>query len=62
MIVKDISGQASAELILLMAGVIAIVLLAISIYQEYLLDFTTEINNTEVNNLLEEIDDLKKIL
>ena len=62
MIIKEASGQASAELILLMAGVIAIVLIALSMYKDYLMDFSNEINNTEVNNLIDKLDDIKNRL
>lgn len=58
MIKNDISGQASAELILLLAGIIAIILISISMYKDYLVNFTEEINNTEVNDLINKIDEL----
>lgn len=62
MIKNDISGQASAELILLLAGIIAIVLISLSMYKDYLINFTEEINNNEVNNLLNKIDKLNNII
>lgn len=62
MIIKETSGQTSAELILLMAGIIAVVLIALSMYKDYLVDFSKEINNTEVNNLINKIDNLKNSL
>ncbi|MBQ6219395.1 MAG: class III signal peptide-containing protein [Methanosphaera sp.] len=60
--INDKSGQVSAELILLIAGIIIIVLIAVNIYKNYLTDFTQEINDTEVNNLIEEIDNLNNKL
>jgi uncharacterized protein (UPF0333 family) len=59
MIVADESGQVSAELILLMACIIMVVISAISIYKDYLFDFTSEINNTELDSLLDKIDNIK---
>ena len=59
-IINDKSGQVSA--ILLIAGIIIIVLIAVNIYKNYLTDFTQEINDTEVNNLIEEIDNLNNKL
>lgn len=53
---KDISGQVSTELILLMACIIMIVLFVISMYNDYLEDFALEINNTEFNGLKNKID------
>lgn len=53
---KDISGQVSTELILLIACIIMIVLFVISMYNDYLEDFALEINNTEFNGLKNKID------
>ncbi len=58
MIKNDVSGQVSAELLLLLAGIMAIVLISMSMYKDYLINFTEEINNNEVNNLINKIDEL----
>lgn len=58
----DNSGQVSAELILLMACIIIIVISAISMYQDYIEDFALEINNTEVNILKNKIDNVSDVL
>ncbi|OED30456.1 class III signal peptide-containing protein [Methanosphaera sp. WGK6] len=57
-IFNDNSGQISAELILLLAGVFIIVLLFVNIYQQYLVSLDVEIKNNELNNLLDKIDDI----
>ncbi|WP_455645059.1 class III signal peptide-containing protein [Methanosphaera sp.] len=57
-IIRDTSGQTSAELILLLAGVFIIVLLFMNIYQEYITSMGAEIKNNELNNLLDKIDDI----
>ncbi len=59
---NDVSGQVSAELILLLAGIVMIVIVALSMYKDYLSDFTSEINNTEVENLKNKIDNIKTYL
>lgn len=61
MIISDVSGQASAELILLMVGVIAVVLISLTMYKDYLIDFSTEID-TQVNNLTTKIDNIKFLI
>jgi len=61
MIINDVSGQASAELILLMAGIIAIVIISLTMYKDYLIDFSTEID-TQVNNLTTKIDNIKILI
>ncbi len=62
MLINDVSGQVSAELILLLAGIIAIVIISLSMYKDYLTDFTNEINKSEVNNLINRIDELNNII
>jgi hypothetical protein len=42
-----------------MACIIMVVISAISIYKDYLFDFTSEINNTELDSLLDKIDNIK---
>lgn len=59
---EDNSGQVSAELILLFAGVIIVVIIAITIYKNYLVDFTNEINDNEVNDLKNKIDTLNNLM
>ncbi|RAP52683.1 MAG: hypothetical protein BZ137_08405 [Methanosphaera sp. rholeuAM130] len=54
----DNKAQVSAELLLLIAGLMVIVLIAINIYQQYLNDFAGEINDTELNDLIDRIDAL----
>ena len=54
----DEEGQASAEMILLIGGMIVIVLIAIYFYKDYLLGIGDEMNSTElakVNNSIENI-------
>ena len=56
MLYKEQSGQTSTELILLFAGMIMIILLAMNIYQNYLVSLSDELNNNEVNDLINKID------
>lgn len=58
----DESGQSSTEMILLMAGIILIVLIAMILYKNYITDFNEEIKNNEYENLLSKIDELKNKL
>jgi len=54
----DEKGQASAEMILLIGGMIVIVLIAIYFYKDYILGIGAEMNSTEivkVNNAIENI-------
>ena len=54
----DEKGQASAEMILLIGGMIVIVLIAIYFYKDYLLGIGEEMNSTEIakaNNAIENI-------
>jgi len=54
----DEKGQGSAEMILLIGGMIVIVLIAIYFYKDYLLGIGEEMNSTEiakVNNAIENI-------
>ena len=59
---NDVSGQVSTELILLMACILMIVLSVVSIYSDYLEEFTFEINNTELSILENKIDKISEIL
>lgn len=54
----DNSGQASTELILLLAGLIMIVLFSLVLYKNYIMDFSREIENNELDNLLDKIDNI----
>lgn len=58
----DESGQISTEMILLMAGIILIVLIAMMLYKNYITDFNEEIKNNEYEDLLSKIDELKNKL
>ena len=54
----DEKGQASAEMILLIGGMIVIVLIAIYFYKDYLWGIGQEMNSTEItkaNNAIENI-------
>ena len=54
----DEKGQGSAEMILLIGGMIVIVLIAIYFYKDYILGIGEEMNSTEivkVNNAIENI-------
>ena len=62
MITSEQSGQVSTELILLMAGIMVVVLLATTVYKNYLLDFNNEITNNEVNNLKNKLDNLNNLI
>lgn len=59
-IYEDRLGQASVELILLFAGILIVVILAINIYQKYLQQFDTEIKNNEINDIKTKLDNLDK--
>jgi len=54
----DEKGQASAEMILLIGGMIVIVLLAIYFYKEYLLGIGEEINTTEIAKVNQSIENI----
>ena len=56
----DRLGQASVELILLFAGILIVVILAMNIYQKYLQQFDTEIKNNEINDIKTKLDNLDK--
>ena len=57
---EDRLGQASVELILLFAGILIVVILAMNIYQKYLQQFDTEIKNNEINDIKTKLDNLFK--
>ena len=62
MLYQQETGQISTELILLIAGIMIIVILISTIYKEYLLDWSNEINNTEVQNIKNKLDNISSIL
>lgn len=57
-LINQSGAQISAEFILLLAGIIIIVLLAMDIYKQYITDFTNQMNDSEVKTLMDEIDNL----
>jgi hypothetical protein len=52
---EDETGQAGAEMILLIGGMIVIVLVAIHFYKDYLLGLQEEMNSTELAKLNQSI-------
>lgn len=58
----DNSGQVSTELILLMACILMVVIISISMYKNYLEEFVSDINNTDVNILKNKIDKINDYL
>jgi len=50
-VIKSQSGQAGAEMILLVGGMLIIVLVAIYYYKDYLKEIGDELNNVELNQL-----------
>jgi hypothetical protein len=57
-IIKDESAQTSAEMILIMGGIIVIALVAIIAYQNYIKGLGNEINNTDLQNVTKQISNL----
>ena len=49
--INDNRGQGAVELILIIGGIIVIILLVVSMYKSYLVDFGSEIDSNEINNL-----------
>ncbi|RAP51463.1 MAG: hypothetical protein BZ138_05170 [Methanosphaera sp. rholeuAM270] len=62
MLNDDDSGQISTELILLLAGMIIIVIMAMSMYNNYMIDFSAEIEENEVKDLKNKIDELNSLM
>jgi hypothetical protein len=56
--VNDESGQTGAEMILIIGGIIVIAIIAAIVYRNYLQGLGDEINNTEVQNVTNNIQDL----
>jgi len=61
-ILKEENAQGAAEMILLFGGIIVIVLIGLFLYKNYLMDFTSEINSTEVNNFNNKVNNIKDYL
>ena len=59
-LINDKKAQVSAEFILLIAGLMMIVLIAIDIYKQYLSDFSAQIKDNELDELLDKIDSLNE--
>lgn len=49
-IYDELNGQSSAEIILLLGGILIIVLVLFNFYKNYLSDISYQINSTEVSN------------
>ena len=49
--INDNRGQGAVELILIIGGIIVIILLVVSMYKSYLVDFGSEIDSNEINTL-----------
>ena len=50
-LINDEMGQGSAELILIIGGIIVIILVVVSMYKSYLSDLGTEIGSNEMKTL-----------
>ncbi|MEN4018695.1 MAG: class III signal peptide-containing protein [Methanobacterium sp.] len=59
-ILKEDKGQGSAELILIFGGIIVIAIAAAIYYRNYLEGLGDEINKTDVQNVTNSLNDLKK--
>lgn len=59
-ILKEDKGQGSAELILIFGGIIVIAIVAAIFYRNYLAGLGDEINKTDVQNVTNSLNDLKK--
>ena len=57
-LINDEKGQDSAELILIIGGIIVIILVVVSIYKSYLSDLGTEIGSNEMNSLNSSFSDI----
>jgi hypothetical protein len=58
-IINDEVAQSSAELILLMGGIIVIALIALVTYRNYLSGLGNEITNNDLQNTTNQINSLK---
>jgi uncharacterized protein (UPF0333 family) len=59
-ILKEDKGQGSAELILIFGGIIVIAIVAAIYYRDYLIGLGDEINRTDVQNVTNSLNDLKR--
>lgn len=57
-LINDEKGQGSAELILIIGGIIVIILVVVSMYKSYLSDLGTEIGSNEMNSLNSSFSDI----
>jgi hypothetical protein len=60
-ILKEESAQTSAELILIVGGIIIIAIVAAIFYKNYVNGLGNEINNTDVANVTSNINGLKSL-
>ena len=56
--INDNRGQGAVELILIIGGIIVIILLVVSMYKSYLVDFGSEIDSNEINTLNSSFSDI----
>lgn len=54
----DDNGQGSVELLLILGGIIVIVLVCMSMYKNYLGDFTQQLDSNEINSLNNSFNDI----
>lgn len=59
---NDNSAQISTELILLMACILMVVICAIVMYRDYLENLVSEVNDTDVNELINKIDKINDLI
>ena len=57
-LINDEKGQGSAELILIVGGIIVIILVVVSMYKSYLSDLGTEIGSNEMKTLNSSFSDI----
>ncbi len=61
-IIEDERAQTAAEFLLIFGGIMVIVIIALIVYQKYVEDMGSEINNSSemenISNQLEEINDV----
>ena len=57
-LINDENGQGSAELILIVGGIIVIILVVVSMYKSYLSDLGNEIGSNEMKTLNSSFSDI----
>jgi Flp pilus assembly pilin Flp len=57
-LIDDENGQGSAELILIIGGIIVIILVVVSMYKSYLSDLGTEMGSNEMKSLNSSFSDI----